>query len=108
VTLDIQQGALQDWHGPRRLTAQGQTTRRVFPQTILTQSSMNKKPVMTPMKKHDDSKFAAPIGQPGTYVPGLTHPGAARVKNSGAVSGMKHGDAEWRHACPILSYASLG
>jgi hypothetical protein len=84
VTLDIQQGALQDWHGPRRLTAQGQTTRRVFPQTILTQSSMKKKPVITPMKKHDDSKFAAPIGQPGTYVPGLTHPGAARVKNSGA------------------------
>jgi hypothetical protein len=153
-TLDIQQGALQDWHGPRRLTAQGQTTRQVFPQTILTQSSMKKKPVITPMKTHENPKFAAQIAQPCTQVPGLTNRCAASGKISGAVSSMKYGDAKdprrnklrifagrsgrtaesvffflllanciplrppkcttypcagpGRHACLILSYASLG
>jgi hypothetical protein len=85
---------LQDWHGPRRLTAQGQTTRQVFPQTILTQSSMKKKPVITPMKTHENPKFAAQIAQPCTQVPGLTNRCAASGKISGAVSSMKYGDAK--------------
>jgi hypothetical protein len=53
---------------------------------------MKKKPVITPMKTHDDPKFAV----------------QSERKVPAAVSGMKYGDAEWRHACPILSYASLG
>jgi hypothetical protein len=99
-TLDLQQAALQEWHGRRRLTAQGQTTGYCFAQTILTQSSMKKKPVVTSVMTQKNPTSAKLTGQHESvdWCGEWAEP----------VPGMKYGDAEWRHFYPILPHASLG